>query len=239
MRPMAGRIVVFGATGYTGRLTAEALVRARRAPGARRPQPRSGSRSWPPSWAASRRGRGRRAARVGAASWSRRATCWSRRSALSCAAGTPAAEAAIANGAHYLDSTGEPPFIREVFERYGPACRARRQSGMLTAFGYDWVPGNLAGALALERAGDDADARRHRLLLHRRCPDGMSGGTRASLVGAVAAPSYRLARRADRDRARRPRAARTSTWTASSAGRLGRCVRELRAAARSRRSCAR
>ena len=40
--------------------------------------------------------------------------------------GRPAVEAAIDRGAHYLDSTGEPPFIREVFERYGPgAARAR------------------------------------------------------------------------------------------------------------------
>ena len=33
-----------------------------------------------------------------------------------------AAAAAIDAGAHYLDSTGEPPFIRAVFERYGPAA---------------------------------------------------------------------------------------------------------------------
>ena len=27
----------------------------------------------------------------------------------------------------------------------------------MTAFGYDWVPGNLAGALALREAGEGAD----------------------------------------------------------------------------------
>ena len=66
--------------------------------------------------------------------------------------GAPAAAAATTAGAHYLDSTGEPAFIREVFERYGPAAE-QAGIGMLTALGYDWVPGNLAGALALERAG--------------------------------------------------------------------------------------
>ena len=34
----------------------------------------------------------------------------------------------------------------------------RRAAGaaLLTAMGYDWVPGNLAGALAAERAGEAA-----------------------------------------------------------------------------------
>ena len=54
--------------------------------------------------------------------------------------GGPAAAAASTAGAHYLDSTGEPPFIREVFERYGAAAE-QSGAGMLTAFGYDWVPG--------------------------------------------------------------------------------------------------
>ena len=60
---------------------------------------------------------------------------------------------------------------------------------MLTAFGYDWVPGNLAGGLALERAGDAGGARRHRLLHHRQRRS-MSGGTMASLVGALAEPAF-------------------------------------------------
>ena len=41
--------------------------------------------------------------------------------------GAPAAGAATTAGAHYLDSTGEPPFIREVFERYGPAAEKSGQ----------------------------------------------------------------------------------------------------------------
>src|SRR5204862_3785109 len=69
--------------------------------------------------------------------------------------GHAAAEASIKGGAHYLGSTGEPPFIREVFERYGPAAE-QAGIGMLTAFGYDWVPGNLAGALALHRSAGEA-----------------------------------------------------------------------------------
>lgn len=69
--------------------------------------------------------------------------------------GRPVVEAAAEVGAHYLDSTGEGPFIREVFERWGPVA-ARNGVALLPAFGYDFVPGALAGALVLERAGADA-----------------------------------------------------------------------------------
>jgi hypothetical protein len=60
---------------------------------------------------------------------------------------------------------------------------------MLTAMGYDWVPGNLAGALALDRAGE----------LATRVDVGYfisgsgarpSGGTLSSLVGAMTAPAF-------------------------------------------------
>jgi short subunit dehydrogenase-like uncharacterized protein len=39
----------------------------------------------------------------------------------------PALAVAVGRGARYIDSTGEPPFIREVFEVWsGPARRVRR-----------------------------------------------------------------------------------------------------------------
>lgn len=69
--------------------------------------------------------------------------------------GEAAVRAACETGAHYFDSTGEGPFIREVFERYGPAAQ-KSGSGLLTAFGYDYVPGNVAAALALTQTGTEA-----------------------------------------------------------------------------------
>ena len=106
--------------------------------------------------------------------------------------GAPAIEAAIDARAHYLDSTGEGTFIRKVFERYGP--RAEQAGiGLLTAMGYDWVPGNLAGALALREAGPEAV----RVVLGYfmtgpTTPDAMSGGTRASAAGMMGEPSHTL-----------------------------------------------
>ncbi|HVA60339.1 MAG TPA: saccharopine dehydrogenase NADP-binding domain-containing protein [Mycobacteriales bacterium] len=69
--------------------------------------------------------------------------------------GEPALRAAAAAGAHYLDLTGETGFIRRVFDEYGTVAE-RAGVTMLPAFGHDWVPGNLAGALALRDAGDTA-----------------------------------------------------------------------------------
>ncbi len=69
--------------------------------------------------------------------------------------GEAALEASLKKGAHYIDSTGEPGFIRKVFEDYGPRAK---DSGiaMITASGYDYVPGNCAAASLLEESGSEA-----------------------------------------------------------------------------------
>jgi short subunit dehydrogenase-like uncharacterized protein len=150
----SGRIVVFGATGYTGQLVAEALV----------------GRGAHPVLAARSAGRLEEVAERLGGLETRTADVAEPDSVRGLVErgdvlvstvgpfirfGAPAVEAAVAAGAHYLDSTGEPPFIREVFERYGLGAEAAG-CGLLTAFGYDFVPGNLAGALALREAGEGA-----------------------------------------------------------------------------------
>jgi hypothetical protein len=54
--------------------------------------------------------------------------------------------------------------------------------------GYDWVPGNLAGALALEQAGPAAV--RVDMGYFYTGPAGMSGGTRASTAASVMEPVF-------------------------------------------------
>ena len=186
---MPGRIVLFGATGYTGRLVAEAMVErglkpvlaARSADRLRDLAAELGSGletatadvSDPPSVTALVEKGDVLVSTVGPfVRW-----------------GGPAAAAASEVGAHYIDSTGEPPFIREVFERYGAAAE-RSGAGMLTAFGYDWVPGNLAGALALSRAGATATRVDTGYFVSGGGRDALSGGTRASLAGVMSAPSF-------------------------------------------------
>src|SRR6185295_8422484 len=103
--------------------------------------------------------------------------------------GDPAVQGAIASGAHYLDSTGETPFIRRVFERFGGAAEAAG-CGLVTAFGYDWVPGNLAGALALRDAGDAATSVQIGYFNPGTGAGSMSGGTRASAASVMLSPGF-------------------------------------------------
>jgi hypothetical protein len=147
---MAGRIVVFGATGYTGNLTARALV----ANGVR-PVLAGRNAAKLDRLAAELGGLETAVADAGDPRTVRALV--ERGDVLVSAVGPflrygrAAVEAAIDAGAHYLDCSGEPPFIREVFERYGPTAAC----ALIPAFGYDYVPGNLAAALALDRVGED------------------------------------------------------------------------------------
>jgi short subunit dehydrogenase-like uncharacterized protein len=183
---MAGRIVLFGATGYTGELTARALV----ARGAR-PVLAARSQARVEALAAALGGLESAVADVQRPA-SVRALVQAGDVLVSTVGpfvrwGEPALHAAIDARAHYLDSTGEPPFIRAVFERHGARAEAAGV-GLLTAFGYDYVPGNLAGALALREAGERAVSVDVGYFVGGGAQP--SGGTRASAVGLLAEPAY-------------------------------------------------
>jgi short subunit dehydrogenase-like uncharacterized protein len=140
---MAGRIVVFGATGHTGALTARALVE-------RGATPLLAGRD------------GDRVARLAAELRALETTVADvdrpsvralveRGDVLVTTVcpylrfGEPALETAVDAGAHYFDATGQGPFIRRVSDEYGARAQ-RADCALLTAFGYDFVPGNVAGA---------------------------------------------------------------------------------------------
>jgi short subunit dehydrogenase-like uncharacterized protein len=150
-RSGTGRVVLFGATGYTGRLTAEAMAAA-------------GGR---PVLAGRDRGRlealagrlgGLPVAEADAGRPESVRELVGRGDVLVSTVGPfltrgePAVRAAVDAGATYLDAAGEPPFLRRVFEKHGP--RAAGRCALIPAFGYDFVPGNLAGALAMADAGE-------------------------------------------------------------------------------------
>jgi short subunit dehydrogenase-like uncharacterized protein len=65
------------------------------------------------------------------------------------AVGFAAVEAAIRAGAHYVDSSGEQAFAREIYERFD-ARASERGVALLTSFGFDYVPGDLAARIAAE-----------------------------------------------------------------------------------------
>ncbi len=155
---MTGRVILFGATGYTGRLTAEVMTRAGLAPVLAGRSAEAlvdltgevaglGPMDAPPTW--------QQADVTDPASV--RALVTSPDDVLVSTVGPftrlgrPAVEAAIDQGCAYVDSTGESGFIRSVFEDDGPRATSTG-ARLLTAFGYDYVPGNLAAALAIGEA---------------------------------------------------------------------------------------
>jgi short subunit dehydrogenase-like uncharacterized protein len=185
---MAGRIVLFGATGYTGRLTAEALVE-------RGAKPLLAARNEESvDKLGAELGGGLDTAVADVSRPETVAALVTKDDVMISTVGPfarwggPAVEAAVRAGAGYFDSTGEAAFIRRVFEDYGPLAE-RTGSGLVTAFGFDWVPGNLAAALALRDAGDAA-VRVSVGYYATGSSGGMSGGTQASSVGVMLDPSF-------------------------------------------------
>ena len=183
---MAGRVVLFGATGYTGTLTAEELARARV------PAVLAGRDASALARLAGRLAGHFTTATADAGNPASVAGLVEPGDILVSTVGPfarfgdPAVSAAIERGAHYVDSTGEPSFVRRVFEQFGPGAESAGVV-LLTAFGYDCVPGHVAGALALEEAGDNAVQVDIGYFNAGARP---SGGTLASLAGAVRTPGF-------------------------------------------------
>jgi short subunit dehydrogenase-like uncharacterized protein len=176
--------VLFGATGYTGRLTAEALAAA----GGR---PVLAGRDRTRLETLARRLGGLPVAEADTARpGSVRALVGAGDVLVSTVGpfltrGEPAVRAAVEAGAAYLDSTGEPPFLRRVVEEFGP--RAEGRCGLVPGFGYDFVPGNLAGALALAEA---PAASRVTVGYFATGRGGFSSGTLASGAGLLLEPGF-------------------------------------------------
>jgi len=185
---VAGRIVVFGATGYTGRLVAERLAGAGE-------RPLLAGRSQERLTTLAERLGGLETAQADVMRANSVAALVREGDVLVSTVGPfikfgePALRAAIGGGASYLDSTGEPPFIRRVYEHYGP--RAERAGvALMTAMGYDWVPGALAGGLALQEGGAEAVRVDVGYYALGAGATAASAGTRRSLVGAALGDSY-------------------------------------------------
>lgn len=179
------KIVVFGATGYTGELVARALV-------ARGIRPVLAARS-ADRLACLSAELGGLQTQVADVSQPESVRALVQRGDVLISTvgpfvrwGEPAVSAALAAQATYLDSTGEPSFIRNIFERHDAAARQAR-CALMTAFGFDWVPGNLASALALREAGPSAT--RVEVGYFPR-NTGISRGTRSSILEAAFDSSY-------------------------------------------------
>ena len=66
--------------------------------------------------------------------------------------GGAVAAAAAAIGAHYLDTTGEQPFIRQVVEQVGPAA-TKNGVAAVSGMGFDYAPGDMLASLTAADLG--------------------------------------------------------------------------------------
>lgn len=184
---MTPKIVVLGATGYTGALIAEALVRRGRAPllaarDATRLAATAARLGQPP------------ARTVDATDVSAVRGLLAPGDVLVTTVGPferlghAAAQAAVDAGAHYVDTTGEVGFVRDLRRRHHDVAREKGVT-MLPAFGYDYVPGALAAELALDRGGARATGLRIGYFSVGSMRDGISRGTRATMAEGMLLPS--------------------------------------------------
>jgi short subunit dehydrogenase-like uncharacterized protein len=135
-------IVLYGATGYTGRLVTDELARrgVDRVLSGRDPEKLARLEGAPTRAVPLDDDRALRDLLDGASA------------VINCAgpftlAGDALARAAIATGTHYVDSTGEQSFIRMIFERHGRTAE-RAGVALVPALGFDYAFGDCIARLA-------------------------------------------------------------------------------------------
>ncbi|MFN9744261.1 MAG: saccharopine dehydrogenase family protein, partial [Betaproteobacteria bacterium] len=188
-------LVVFGATGFTGRLVAEVMARHGGGEGLR--------------WALAGRSRARLGALAtelglpeshplieadaGDAPALRRLAARARAVITTVGpyqlGGEALLQACITEGTHYLDLCGEPAWMAAMIRRHDAAARARG-ARIVFSCGFDSVPFDL-GVLALQRLAQSRTGRplaevQSRVLVMK---GGYSGGTAASLLATLEAVS--------------------------------------------------
>ncbi|MDX6586655.1 MAG: hypothetical protein QOI31_1128 [Solirubrobacterales bacterium] len=148
----AGRIAVYGATGYTGRLVAAELAAA----GA---DFVLAGRSHLKLDALAEKVGG--SAEFQAVSLDDAAGLRSLiepcAAVISCAGpfalhGEPVLRAAAESGTHYLDTTGEQGFMKRVFDEFGPIAE-KTGAALVTGMGFDYLPGDMIASLTAEGMG--------------------------------------------------------------------------------------
>ena len=180
-------LVLFGATGFVGRLTADHLARAA-PPGARialggrsrerlegvRAQLPEQARDWPLVVADTTDAGAVRELAASATAVATTVGPYARY-------GMPIVEACAEAGTHYADLTGEVPFVRASADRAHD--RARETGARIThACGFDSVPSDLSAMLTAQAAGGSLT---DTTLVVTSLSGGISGGTIDSIRGVV------------------------------------------------------
>jgi short subunit dehydrogenase-like uncharacterized protein len=179
-------VVLYGATGFVGKLTAEYLARAapddvriglagRSQRKLERVREELGARAaeWPLIVADSEDGSA--LAELAAQTTAVATTVGPYRRY-----GAALVEACAAAGTHYADLTGETLFMRDTIERFDASAR-ETGARIVHSCGFDSIPSDIGVLVLHEAAGELADT----TFVLRRVKGGVSGGTLASMKGTV------------------------------------------------------
>jgi short subunit dehydrogenase-like uncharacterized protein len=179
-------VVLFGATGFVGKLTAEYLARAASGDAriglAGRSQGKlervreelgAGAADWPLIVADCHDG-------VALADLAARTTAVATTVGPYRRYGIELVEACAAAGTHYADLTGETLFMRETIDRFDTPAQASG-ARIVHNCGFDSIPSDLGVLVLHEAAGELTDT----TLVVRRLKAGVSGGTLASMKETV------------------------------------------------------
>ncbi|NEW28768.1 saccharopine dehydrogenase family protein [Nocardia cyriacigeorgica] len=186
---MSGRIVLLGATGYTGGIVLDALL-------GRGLEPILAGRNRDALAALAERGGGLDYRLADVTDPASIANLVERGDVLISTVGPferyghPVARAAADTGAHYIDSTGEVGFVAAL--RRTLHDRARETGAvMVPAFGYDYVPGFLAATLAARQVGEPVRSIDIGYFATGPLGKGLSQGTRTTMRDGLTLPSPR------------------------------------------------
>ena len=118
--------------------------------------------------------------------------------------GEPVLAAAVDRGTHYIDTTGEQPFMQMVFDRYGQRA-ARNGTALVTGMGFDYAPGDLLASLVADGMGPLDEI----VLAYSVAGFGATRGTALSALGIIGGDSVIWS---DRRRQKAPRNVDGGDW---------------------------
>jgi short subunit dehydrogenase-like uncharacterized protein len=96
--------------------------------------------------------------------------------------GTPVVDGCVAHGAHYVDITGETPWVRDIIDKHHARAVERRVK-IVPFCGYDSIPSDLGAHLcARTLRRDHGEACRSIEAFHRAKAGRVNGGTFATLL---------------------------------------------------------
>jgi short subunit dehydrogenase-like uncharacterized protein len=101
--------------------------------------------------------------------------------------GTPIVDACVRLGTHYVDITGETPWMREIAERYHAAA-ARDGLRIIPCCGFDSVPSDLGALLMARHIRSSTGVAVGEVRGYFQLSGGLNGGTVASLLNMLDMP---------------------------------------------------